>query len=124
MTRAIHIHQGQDAQLRCEDEGARLAYGVGIRKTARTAVGSTVWLGIRKVVTRSHVPGRREAIALRIPCFAQAQGNHPWLPVERMRSTHGGCGKNVVFFTPHHMTSRAHLGRMAFSNIARMASPE
>jgi hypothetical protein len=78
------------------------------------------------VVTRSHVPGRREAIALRIPCFAQAQGNLPWLPVERMRSTRGGCGKNVVFFTPRHMTSRAQRGsiRMAFGNNARTAPPE
>jgi hypothetical protein len=29
------------------------------------------------------------SIALCYPCSAQAQGNHPWLPVERMRSTHG-----------------------------------
>jgi hypothetical protein len=36
------------------------------------------------------------SIALRSPCFAQAQGIRPWTPVERMRSTqgriHGGPG--------------------------------
>jgi hypothetical protein len=29
------------------------------------------------------------SIALCCPCFAQARGDHPWSPVERMRSTHG-----------------------------------
>jgi hypothetical protein len=42
---------------------------------------------------------RCKSIALRIPCFAQAQGVHPWPPVERMRSTPGGFGQNVLFCT-------------------------
>jgi hypothetical protein len=67
--------------------------------------------GDEGVVTRSHVPGRREAIALCSPCFAQAQGDYPWSPVERMRSTRGGCDKNLLFLTPRPMTLRAHLGR-------------
>ena len=54
-------------------------------------VGSASWRGMRgwMVVTRSHVPGRREAIALRCPCFAQALGGCTWPPVERMHSTPG-----------------------------------
>jgi hypothetical protein len=55
---------------------------------------------------RAHINGlvcicfaeRREPIALRCPWFAQTRGNRPWLPVERMRSTPGGCGKNLLFF--------------------------
>ncbi len=41
---------------------------------------------------RYAVPAARKpwvAIALRSPCFAQAQGGHPWPPVGRMRPTHG-----------------------------------
>ena len=48
--------------------------------------------------TRTHVPGRRKSIALRSPCFAQAQGVHPWPPVRRMRLTHGGCGRTFLRF--------------------------
>ena len=74
--------------------------------------------GDEGVVTRSHVPSRREAIirrfvphpfgvaprgvhavtrrsALRCPCYAQAQGGRQWPPVERMRSTPGGCGEDL-----------------------------
>ena len=39
------------------------------------------------------------SIALCSPCSAQAQGDHSWSPVERMRSTHGrihGVPKNAV----------------------------
>jgi hypothetical protein len=57
--------------------------------------------GDEGVVTRSHVPDLREAVR-------------------------SGCGKNFLFFTPRHMTPRAHPAsiRMAFSNIARTAPPE
>jgi hypothetical protein len=53
------------------------------------------------VVTRSHVPGRREAI-------------------------HGGCGRTVVVLTPLLMILHAHLGsiRMVFTNIARTLPTE
>src|SRR5258708_2398543 len=46
-----------------------------------------------------HFPGRREPIALRSPCSAQALGDLPWSPARRMRRAPGGCGKNVLFFT-------------------------
>jgi hypothetical protein len=46
-----------------------------------------------------YFPDRRESIALRSPCFAQALGDRPWSPVRRMRRTLGGCGKNVLFFS-------------------------
>jgi hypothetical protein len=49
-------------------------------------------------------------IGLRNPCFAQALGNRPWLAVERIRSTHGACGENVVFFTPRCMISQPRSG--------------
>jgi hypothetical protein len=57
--------------------------------------------GDEGVVTRSHVPGRREAIL-------------------------GGCGRTVLVRTPRPMTLRAHLGsiRMVFTNIARTGLPE
>ncbi len=42
------------------------------------------WKCQTQVVTRSYVPDRREPIALRCPCFAQAQGGRQWPP----RRTH------------------------------------
>jgi hypothetical protein len=50
------------------------------------------------VGTESRGPGRRRPIALRSPCFAQARGDLPWSPVQRVRWTRGGCGKNVLRF--------------------------
>jgi hypothetical protein len=48
-----------------------------------------------------HFPDRCESIALCSPCLAQAQGDHPWPPVDHMRSTLGRCGKNLpVFHAP------------------------
>jgi hypothetical protein len=37
----------------------------------------------------SHIPDRRKAIALRIPCFAQARGAHPCTPARHMCRTRG-----------------------------------
>ena len=65
---------------------AGLAYALSIRGTANTAVGSAVWREVEGVVTRSHVPGRRESVR-------------------------GGCDKNLLFLTPRPMTLRVHLGR-------------
>ena len=48
---------------------------------------------------------RRKAIALRSPCCAQARGSRPWLPVERMRSTRGGSGRNFPRFHPRRFGS-------------------
>src|SRR5208282_3039190 len=42
-----------------------------------------------------YFPDRREPIALRSPCCAQARGGHPWPPARRMRRAHGGCGQNI-----------------------------
>jgi hypothetical protein len=53
----------------------------------------------------SHIPDRRKAIALRSPCFAQAQGGLPWPPVRRMRLTLGGCGENFLRFRPRRFGS-------------------
>jgi hypothetical protein len=38
------------------------------------------------------------SISLRYPCSAQALGNHPWSPAERMRSAHG---RIIRCFAPH-----------------------
>jgi hypothetical protein len=53
------------------------------------------------VVTQCRVPGRREAIL-------------------------SGCGRTLLFCTPRHMISRAHLGSLSldFAIIAPTATPE
>ena len=69
--------------------------------------------------TRRHRPRRRKAIALRCPCFAQAQGDRTWSPVERIRSTPGGCEKNVPVF---HAPSNAYALRTPRDDMS--ADPE
>jgi hypothetical protein len=51
-----------------------------------------------EAVWSNHVPDRREPIARRGSCCAQARGDHPWPPVQRMRLTHGGAAKNIPVF--------------------------
>jgi hypothetical protein len=46
-----------------------------------------------------HFPERRESIALRSPCSAQALGDHPWSPVRRMRRTPGGSEEKHPCFS-------------------------
>ncbi len=91
-----------------------------------------------------HFPGRREPIALRSPCSAQALGDLPWSPARRMRRAPGGCGKNLrrdailhrckpgfaipgeparrmrraLFFTPREMPSRSGLLRTVMNQSA------
>ncbi len=57
----------------------------------------------------SHIPERREPIALCCPCFAQARCGHPCPPVRRMRLTPGASGENVVFSTVRRVTGESAL---------------
>jgi hypothetical protein len=52
-----------------------------------------------KDVERICFPDRREAIARRNPASRKPGVTNPWLPVERMRSTRGGSGPNLLFRT-------------------------
>ena len=58
---------------------------------------------------------------LRSPCCAQARGGLPWPPVERMRSTLGGCEEDVLSSTLRHMT-RESVPFMAVNVVERRSA--
>lgn len=57
---------------------------------AATAIG---------VVTRSHVPGRRKPMSTSNGVDTMNLDGLPGHIPDRRESVHGGCGKNILFFT-------------------------
>src|SRR5260370_41988571 len=52
-------------------------------------------------------PGRRESIALRGSCFAQAQGSHPGYPFDACVSPLEAAGETSVFRAPRPTIKRS-----------------
>lgn len=60
---------------------------------------------LRLILTTSHFSDRRKSIALRFHAPRKPWVTNPWLPVERMRSTPGGYGRNFLRFCPRRFGS-------------------